>query len=119
MRGDNGPGPFRVNGALRMSMMGSPPGLAIGGEIDLTTYAALVRKLAEVARGCDQVHVDLSAVEYCDVAGLRAVVRLATPGRTVVLHGLSAPLLTVLSILGWDSTPGLVIKDSPAGLARR
>ena len=117
--GDRGPGAFQVNGALQTAVMGSPPGLAIGGEIDMATYAALVRKIGEVARGCDQVHVDLSAVEYCDVAGLRAVVQLATTRRTVVLHGLSAPLLTVLSILGWDSTPGLVIKDSPAGLARR
>jgi ABC-type transporter Mla MlaB component len=101
--------------ALQMATLENPPGLAIAGEIDEDTYPALVEKLGELAWGRDEIHVDLSAVQYCDLAGLRAIVRPVTTGRKVVLHGLPAHLQTVLSILGWDRTPGLVIDNSPSG----
>lgn len=104
---------FRCTGALQMALMSYPPGLAIGGEIDEANYSDLAQMLGEVALGRVEVHVDLSAVEFCDVAGLRAIVRLAAAGRTVVLHGLPAQLLNVLAILGWDRTPGLVIENKP------
>jgi hypothetical protein len=55
-------------------------------------------------------------VEFCDLAGLRAIVRLAAAERTVVLHGLAAQLQTLLGIMGWDGTPGLVIDNQPSGL---
>jgi anti-anti-sigma regulatory factor len=109
-------GQFRCSGALRLFLMSIPPGLAIGGDVDEATYPALVDMLGEVARGRGEVHVDLSAVEFCDLAGLRAIVRLATAGRTVVLHGLATQLETVLGILGWEGTPGLVIDNQPSGL---
>jgi anti-anti-sigma regulatory factor len=108
-------GQFPCGGALRMALAGCPPGLAIGGDVDEAAYPALVEMLGELARGRDEVHIDLSAVEFCDLAGLRAIVRLATAGRTVVLHGLAARLQTVLGILGWDGTPGLVIDHKPVG----
>lgn len=109
-------GQFRCSGALRMVLMSYPPGLAIGGDVDEVTYPALVKALGEVARGRGEVHVDLTAVEFCDLAGLRAIVGLATARRTVVLHGLPAQLQTVLGILGWDGTPGLVIDNQPTAL---
>lgn len=108
---------FRAHRGTAGGHPGNPPGLAIAGEIDEDTYPALVEKLAELARGRDEVHVDLTAVQYCDLAGLRAIVRAATTGRTVVLHGLPAHLQTVLGVLGWDCTPGLVIDNSPSGFS--
>jgi anti-anti-sigma regulatory factor len=107
---------FRCSGALRMALRSYPPGLAISGDIDEATYPALVETLGEFARGRGDVHVDLSAVEFCDLAGLRAIVRLAAAERTVVLHGLAAQLQTLLGIMGWDGTPGLVIDNQPSGL---
>jgi anti-anti-sigma regulatory factor len=104
----------RYIGALQMTPMNDPPGVAVGGEIDEDAYPGLVERLGELARGRDEVHVDLSAVRYCDLTGLRAIVRLATTGRTLVLHGLPEQLQTLLGILGWDNTPGLVIDNSPA-----
>ena len=109
-------GQFRCSGALRMVLMSYPPGLALGGDVDEATYPALVAVLGEIARGRGEVHVDLSAVEFCDLAGLRAIVWLASAGRRVVLHGLAAPLHTVLGIVGWESMPGLVIDNQPSGL---
>jgi anti-anti-sigma factor len=102
------------DGVLRITRISNPSGLAIAGEIDEETYPALVRNLEELT-GLDDIHVNLAGVEYCDLAGLRAITRLADRGRSggsrrVVLHEVPPQLRTVLSILGWDSIPGLVIE---------
>ena len=83
----------RYIGTPQVAPTSNRPGLAIGGEIDEAAYRALVEKLG----------------------GLRAIVLPATTGRTVVLHGLPVQLPTLLGILGWDGTPGLVSDDSPSG----
>ncbi len=100
------------DGVLRISR---PAGarLVLAGEIDEETYPALVSSLDEVARDAAEVHIDLSAVRYCDLAGLRAMIRLAGPGRRrVVLHGIPPQLDEVLGVLGWSGTPGLVVHRS-------
>jgi anti-anti-sigma regulatory factor len=116
----NAPGPAHAaahnDGVLRMTATGSPPCLAISGEIDEATYPALVQGLARLA-GAAEIHLGLGGVEYCDLAGLRAIIALAdTSGgaRRVVLHEVPPWMRTVLGIVGWDSTPGLVIDETPA-----
>jgi anti-anti-sigma factor len=102
------------DGVLRMTATSSPPGMAIAGEIDEGTYPALVGKLEELAGSAD-IHINLAGVEYCDLAGLRAIIQLAGASRgsqarrRLVLHEVPQHLLAVLGILGWESTPGLVI----------
>jgi ABC-type transporter Mla MlaB component len=96
------------DGVLRMTATRSLPGLAIAGEIDEGTYPALLRTLEDLPGSAD-IHINLAGVEYCDLAGLRAIIRLAGRGRRIVLHEVPQYLQTVLGILGWDSTPGLVI----------
>jgi ABC-type transporter Mla MlaB component len=98
------------DGVLRITPVSNPPGLAIAGEIDEDTYSALVRMLGELA-GLAEIHLNLAGVTYCDLAGLRAIIRLARagPGRRLVLHDVPPSMRTVLSIVGWDATPGLVI----------
>jgi hypothetical protein len=67
----------------------------------------------------------MGGVSYCDLAGLRAIVRVtgADDGargsnggdsRRVVLHEVPPQLAAVLRIVGWDSTPGLAV-DQPPG----
>jgi ABC-type transporter Mla MlaB component len=102
------------DGVLRMTATSRPPGLVIAGEIDEGTHPALVGKLDELTGPAD-IHINLAGVEYCDLAGLRAIIRLAGasgghPGRRLVLHEVPQHLRTVLAIVGWDSTPGLVIE---------
>jgi anti-anti-sigma factor len=106
------------DGVLRITATPNPPGLTIAGEIDEDTYPALVAKLEELA-DAGEIHLNLAGVQFCDVAGLRAMIRLAGAGRRsdsrqVVLHEVPPQLHNVLGILGWDSTPGLVI-DQPGG----
>jgi anti-anti-sigma factor len=110
-RSDEGAHLVYDDGVLRMTSIGTPPGLAIAGEIDEETYPALVSKLEELA-GFPEIHLNLAAVTYCDLAGLRAIMRLASAsrGRRLVLHEVPPRLLTVLGIVGWDSTPGLAFE---------
>lgn len=108
------------DGVLRITNTDDPPGLAISGEIDESTYDGLVGALGEVAHGPAEVHVSLGGVSYCDLAGLRAIVcvtgadRGGGDARRVVLHEVPPQLAAVLRIVGWDSTPGLAV-DQPAG----
>lgn len=100
------------DGTLRITWTGVPPGIAISGEIDESTYPALVGTLVKLAYGRDEIHVDLAGVRFCDIAGLRAIVNLTREqGRRVVLHEVPPQLKTVLRIVGWDTTPGLALHE--------
>ena len=110
--------PVYDDGVLRITRItgpgpapGPPPGpgrgYALAGEIDESTVGGLAGKLAQIAVGLDEVHLDLGALEYSDLAGLRVIVQLAAPGRRVVLHRVPAHLRAVLGIVGWDGVPGL------------
>ncbi len=107
------------DGVLRITRLAGP-GLALAGEIDEDTYPALVAVLAEFAVG-GEVHLDLAGVRYCDLAGLRAMVRIARAARPgtagagiegtrVVLQNLPPALRTVLRVVGWDAFPELIIE---------
>jgi ABC-type transporter Mla MlaB component len=115
------------DGVLRITNTVNPPGLAIAGEIDESTYPGLVSALDHTADGPAEVHFSLGEVRYCDLAGLRAIVcATGTAGckesrnghyrgrRAVVLHEVPPQLISVLRIVGWDSTPGLSL-DPPGG----
>jgi hypothetical protein len=113
------------DGVLRITNTDDPPGLAIVGEIDESTYDGLIGALGRFAHGPGEVHVSMGGVSYCDLAGLRAIVRVTGAdggargndggdSRRVVLHEVPPQLAAVLRIVGWDSTPGLAV-DQPPG----
>ena len=83
--------------------------LVLSGDIDEETYPALIEALSRIPRDNAGLQVDLSAVTFCDLAGLRAIIRLAERTTPVILHGVPRTLLTVMKILGWDQQPRLVI----------
>jgi len=103
------------HGALRTAVMSDPPGLALGGDIDEETYPALIEALNRIPRDNASLQVDLSAVTFCDLAGLRAIVRLTDTSTPVILHGVPEPLRTVMKIVGWDHEPGLLISKRHHG----
>ena len=83
--------------------------LVLSGDIDEETYPALIEALSRIPRDSAGLHVNLSAVTFCDLAGLRAILRLAESTTPVILHGVPRTVVTVMKILGWDQQPGLVI----------
>jgi hypothetical protein len=57
-------------------------------------------------------------VSYCDLAGLRAIVRLADHGgsdsaRHVLLHNVPHHIRVALAVTGWDALPGLAVEPLP------
>jgi ABC-type transporter Mla MlaB component len=120
------------DGVLRITNTANPPGLAISGEIDESTYPGLLSALQRSADGRAEIHFSLGGLRYCDLAGLRAIVcatgadggDLRLNGRhgerrAVVLHEVPPQLITVLRIVGWDTTPGLTIYPPGRGAQPR
>lgn len=107
--------PVYDDGVLRITRIpgsGLTPGLsaryALAGEIDESTVGGLAGKLAEITAELREVHLDLAALDYSDLAGLRVIVQLAAAGRCrVVLHEVPHHLRAVLGIVGWDTAPGV------------
>jgi anti-anti-sigma factor len=107
------------DGTLRITCSGRPPVVALRGDIDEATWPSLVRALEEAVNGQSEVHFDFADVDYCDLAGLRAIISLTgtshdggTGLRRIVLHQVTPEMEKVLRILGWDSTPGLALDRS-------
>ena len=103
--------PLYDDGALRITQLPGPdPGYALAGEIDEAAFPALARRLGEIAADLDEVHLNLAALDYADLAGLRVIVALADAGRRgVVLHQVPPHLRAILNIVGWDTAPGVQI----------
>ena len=92
----------------------TPSGLSISGVIDNYNVDTFSRSLSALLAGKGDVKVDLSELEFCDVSGIRALVRAAerlVDGRRLVLHGLPQQLRTVMTLVGWTDMPGLVIDE--------
>lgn len=105
------------DGVLRITCIGSPASLAIAGDIDGCTFAALADTLRKLTNGLHEIHISLAEVTYCDLAGLRAIILLAASstnhggGTRLVLHEVPGQMRSILQILGWDTTPGLAIAE--------
>jgi anti-anti-sigma factor len=114
-------GPEQAGSSSLHAVFSRPPAtLHLAGDIDESTFPELTRILADTAAaGASRIHVDLTDVEYCDVAGLRAIISLASgrgedraPVDEIVLTHVPGPLQRVLLILGWDAAPGVILDGS-------
>ncbi|MFI0367804.1 STAS domain-containing protein [Actinomadura sp. 1N219] len=92
--------------------------LVLSGEIDVSNAGDLTRALeAAGGRSPGDVHVDLTDVDFVDVAGLRAFNLAARDldenGRMLVLHAVSPHIDKLFQTIGWSTTPGLQIHCRP------
>jgi anti-anti-sigma factor len=88
-----------------------PAGLRFVGEIDVANAHSVTASLASVECGCD-IHIDVTALSFCDVSGIRAFVTAAEEvdaGRRLILHGLPDLLQKVIMMTGWGALPSLVL----------
>ncbi|WP_214416928.1 MEDS domain-containing protein [Sphaerisporangium fuscum] len=108
-------GPLRVvsaldpDGGLVLRVTGTIDHSNTDGWADVLSWAA-----GQVGAG-GEARIDMSGLEFIDVAGLRVLVRAAAclrPGRVRVRN--MAPMLAqVVTLVGWDDAPGLVIDKRP------
>jgi len=116
-RGDAGDADRQATGefsdrSLRITRKVWPNGLRLQGEVDRSNIATLAAALAALGQPSDDVHLDLEALEFIDVAGLRLLVeeaRRMPAGHYLVLDSVAPYLRRILSLVGWDQTPGLKI----------
>ena len=97
--------------APRISSTRLPHAPAIGGEIDESSYPALVSALEGFAGEPGDIYVHLACMAFCGLVGLTRVSLSGHGARRVVLHGVPPHLKAVLRILAWDCTPGLVLHE--------
>jgi anti-anti-sigma factor len=93
----------------------APAGLSVSGAIDVFNVDAFAETLASSLQGVGDLTVDLQHLEFCDVSGIRALVSAAKDvpqGSRLVLTGLPLQLRNVMTLVGWNDLPGLVIHDA-------
>jgi anti-anti-sigma regulatory factor len=112
--------PLHDDRRLRIVPTYQPRGLRIVGTVDVMTVGALTTTLGLATRWPEQnIHLNLSELEFIDVAGVRAIVRTAAglpPGRTLIIEQLAPGLRKVFEIVGWDRTPGLCFTEGAEGV---
>jgi anti-anti-sigma regulatory factor len=105
----------------------APRGLSVSGSIDYynaeAVVAVLMREIDSVTLGADglsdaitgngDMHVDVTRLEFADVTGIRALVRIAEngSGRRLVVRGLPPRIRTVVTAVGWSDNPNLVLEE--------
>ncbi|GHF49672.1 hypothetical protein GCM10010218_33820 [Streptomyces mashuensis] len=88
-----------------------PQGLRIEGVVDAGAYRHLRDALRSVAAVRGDVCLELSRLEFLDLGGVRLLMTFARARAarhcTVELAGMPAHLRQVITLVGWDRTPGL------------
>jgi anti-anti-sigma regulatory factor len=117
-----------IDKQLVITRTGAPGGLSVSGSIDYynaeAVAAALRRELrasvggasalSDAITGNGDLHVDVSRLEFADVTGIRALVRIAQEsniGRRLLLSGLPERIRTVIAVVGWSDLPNLVLEE--------
>ncbi|MCB5169874.1 STAS domain-containing protein [Streptomyces bambusae] len=93
--------------ALRTVALGDGwPGVAVEGELDIHTVAAVEPRLGRVADGGGDLLLDVSGLAFCDSSGIDMFLRLqrrcARAGAQLLLDGVPPMLAKSMRVLGAD-----------------
>ena len=92
--------------SFRIEMAGDVPVVVTPGDIDITNAAAFRTALLEAAGRSRTFVVDMSRTQFCDTAGIHALVaahkQAEADGREVRLVVTSASVLRIFAITGLD-----------------
>ncbi|MFI0351871.1 MEDS domain-containing protein [Actinomadura sp. 9N407] len=107
------------DGVLRITPTYTPPGLRLTGAIDESTLPAVEWALLEVAGRGGHFCLDLAGLDFCDMAGLRALVGSGRGGdgleRQVIIRDPPGYLHLMMRIAGWDAPPpGVYLVREPS-----
>ncbi|TDD77986.1 STAS domain-containing protein [Actinomadura darangshiensis] len=105
------------DGVLTIVPLFAPPGLRLSGAIDESTLPALVTALRGVDPRAAHICLDLSRLDFCDLGGLRALIRAnetsSVIGRQVILRSIPGCMDMMMRAAGWDTVPGIVAEAAP------
>ena len=105
-------GPVYADKQLVVARTTMPDGLSFTGEIDASNSHAIGLAIASSQAPNRDVHVDVANLSFIDISGIRAFVAAAEAmpeGRRLLLHGMPAQLETVITVVGWNRIPALVV----------
>jgi anti-sigma B factor antagonist len=92
--------------SFRVEMAGDVPVVVTPGDIDITNAAGLRTALVEAAGRGRKVVVDMSRTQFCDTAGIHALVtaykRAGVDGGEVRVVVTSATVLRIFAVTGLD-----------------
>jgi anti-anti-sigma factor len=102
-----------TNSQFRMSAEEAeqPPVVIATGDIDLANVNEFSEVLDRAAANNDAITVDLSDVTYCDSAAVRALFAVAATTKLALIVPATGPILTLLSISGFDRVATVVTRD--------
>jgi len=102
-----------TNSQFRMSAEEAeePPVVIATGDIDLANVNEFSAVLDRAAANNDAITVDLSDVTYCDSAAVRALFAVAATTKLALIVPATGPILTLLSISGFDRVATVVTRD--------
>jgi anti-anti-sigma factor len=107
-----GNAPVYADKQLLVARTSAPSGLRFAGEIDASNSHAIGSSIAATLVSNRDIHIDVSRLLFCDISGIRAFVAAAeglSEGRRMLLHGMPPQLETVISVVGWNRIPALVM----------
>ncbi len=107
-------GPVYADSHLVVMRTEDPSGLRLAGEIDISNSEAVSQAMRIALSESLRPHIDLRALSFSDVSGIRAIVEIAQEredGHQVLLHGLPRHLQTVMRATGWYDLPSLALCD--------
>ena len=99
-----------IGGYLAAERVGQERVLRLAGELDAECAATVAAVIDE--RGEELIRLDLSALEFVDVAGLRAL--RGTKQHPITIAAPSEAVLRLADLLGWDSDPGVELEAARA-----
>jgi anti-anti-sigma regulatory factor len=106
------PGHVYADKQLVVLRTASPNGLAFAGEIDASNSHAVGEAITSAQVPDRDIHIQVGGLVFCDISGIRAFVTAAEglpKGRRMLLHGMPAQLETVITAVGWNRIPTLVV----------
>ena len=80
------------------------------GDIDLMSAGQLQAALTEAAGTASEITADMTAVTYCDSAGIRVLFTTARSSRLTVILPASGPITTMVRLAGLDQVATVVIQ---------
>jgi anti-anti-sigma factor len=95
---------------LKIAAMDSRQGLKLSGEVDISNAPDLAASISSCMREAQDIHIDLSDLEFIDGAGVRVLIQAAnrlSKGRRIVLWSAPGFFKRLLDVLKVDETWGL------------
>lgn len=87
------------------------PSVAASGDIDLANVGQFTEAMTTAAAGSPALTVDLTAVNYCDSAAVRALFAIAAATELTMIVAATGPITTLLGISGLDRVATVVTRD--------